>query len=66
MARENLPASNKEEPTFTCPICLQVDIPYNHVYNEHKDFWDINIITETYPKTAEEFNQRFKPLGLYL
>lgn len=54
------------EPTkqiLICPICIQ-ECEFSHIYTAHPEFWDVRFPTGDQPKTVDEFNARFGPLGM--
>lgn len=48
-----------------CPICNQ-ECEFSHIYDAHPEYWDVRFPTGDQPKTVEEFNTRFGPLGLMI
>lgn len=49
-----------------CPLCEEVVDKYEHIINDHKEFWDARYPVDPLPTNVEEFNNRFGMIGMYI
>lgn len=54
-----------EEGHLKCPLCDQ-RCNYDHIINDHREFWNLKFPTEQLPTTVDLFNNRFGMIGLHI